>query len=134
MGCFICRPMTQVTDDPGILTHTRVGPVGVTYNCLGYDMPSRNSVYNGIMYIKGNRLCYENSFYDETLCCECTRRSWKLSGIKGVELVENETVEITVKYATYTIPMRPGLMITLENCFVMYVSMPDAVNFSMKLI
>ncbi len=34
--------------------------------------------------------------------------------------------------------MRPGLMITLENCLglglLMYVSMPEAVNFSMKLI
>ncbi len=49
--------------------------------------------------------------------------------------MENDT---TLKYTTYTIPMRPGLMITLENCLglelVMYVSMPEAVNFRVKLL
>ena len=90
-------------EDPDILTHTRVGPVGVTYDCLGSVVLSKFSCYDGIMYIKGDRLCYENSFCAETLCCECTRRSWKLSGIKGVELVENESVEI--KYTTQPQPI-----------------------------
>ncbi len=59
-------------EDPDILTHTRVGPVGVTYDCLGSVVLSKFSCYDGIMYIKGDRLCYENSFCAETLCCECT--------------------------------------------------------------
>ncbi len=136
MGCCWCRSKVHITEDPSVRAYTTVGPTGLIYSFEG-DVLSRCCSYDGMMYVKGNRLCYENSFGPETLCCGCSRRSWKLSGIQKIALIQNENVLVQMGNFFYTIPLNPGLKIEIVNSFglpfTMCVSMPDAENFHTQL-
>ena len=80
--CCGCRPTTLVTEDPDVTLYTKTGR-GVVVTVFG---PRPH--HPGLLYVKNGRLYLETVYYN-TLVCKCYNgRSWKLSKIKSVEVVD----------------------------------------------
>ena len=97
MGCCICRPKVEVTEDPTVLFHTKTGRAALVF---GFGGESLNGVCGGgILYVHENTLSYESTC-SSRFCCKCLKQQWELSSIQSVNLVENGS-EIILKLQIY---------------------------------
>lgn len=130
MGCCLCRPITEVTEDPEVLLHTEVGAVAIIDN-HGIDLIS--SATQGLLYLRGNRLCYESTIRSK-LCCRHNQICWYLSQLREVRAVYGETVLVPME----KVVLNPGLRVTFEKADgsigALAMAMPAAENFSSALL
>ena len=130
MGCCLCRPITEVTEDPEVTLHTEVGAVAIIDN-LGTDLIS--SASQGLLYVRGNRLCYESTVGSK-LCCRHNQTSWYLSQLRDVRVVHGETVLVPMA----KVALNPGLRVTFEksngSIGTLAMAMPAAVTFRSALL
>lgn len=129
MGCCLCRPDTDVLNDPLVSMHATVGFIAFVSQ---YSHVFAGGCCSGLMYIKENTLYYE-TVCGGRLCCQCCRHEFSISLITGVEVIENQLVTFHNRY----IFLRPGLKITIKSTsgsiMTIIVAMPDAMEFANQL-
>ena len=142
MGCCLCRPDTDVLNDPLVTMHVTVGDIAIVSQ---YSRSVIKGYCSGLMYIKEDTLYYE-TVCGGRLCCQCCRREFNISHITGVEVIENQLVRLEVfgnqrpvwfpreRYNDNFIILRPGLKITVKSTSgsitTIVVAMPDAMEFA----
>lgn len=130
MGCCVCRPATEVTDDPEVVVCTEVSNYAMLYHSGG----SVRSQASGLLYIKHDQLCYQATVGSK-LCCGCCSNSWQLSRVKQVRAVQAQYVRVPL--SNRVIFLNPGVIIGIENgrgdTNSLVAAMPDAANFSAQL-
>jgi len=133
MGCCVCRPKEEVTEDPDVIMYTKVKGTAL-FHSWGSIMLS--GACNGLIYVKDGKLCYEATM-GSRMCCKCLKRSWDLSLVKQITVVHNETVMVPGRRMVHFISLNPGLKISIQYgggaVHTLVTSMPDAVNFSAQL-
>ena len=131
MGSCFCFPVSSVTEDPSVVMYTEVGKAIISHQQSGIVMEA--SLFDGMVYVRGDRLYY-NSKYGDEFWCTCTSGSdWFVSDIRNIEVI---TGDITFNYSNGLnrhISMNPGIRITFRDNTILMAAMPDAINFSLKL-
>ena len=133
MGCCACRPETDVLNDPSVTLRTMVGDV-VFIGRYGNYM-NRGLGVHGLMYVKDGMLCYDLLCFSR-LCCRCCSRSYSVSDITDIEVVQNDIVMFA---RGDFIALQPGLKITIKSSesdsikTVIAVAMPNAEQFASQL-
>ena len=129
MGCCLCRPDTDIVQDPSITAHTRVGDIAFVYQ-YGHSMIK--GCCSGLMYIREDVLYYE-TVCSGHLCCQCCRRAFNIRDITSVEVVSNRIERLQNKFLV----LNPGLKITVKpgsgSGTIIIVAMPDAQEFAAQL-
>ena len=132
MGCFLCRPLDEVEQDPDISFYTTVGDVALFPRSSSYTVPHYLGRHDGIMYVKDETLYYENKCGGR-LCCVCARQSFKLSTINCVKYRENDKVGAHGRGYSIDISLSPGLKIATTDDVLIAAAAPDAAVFSARL-
>ena len=133
MGCCICRPKKEVTEDPDVVMYTKVGGSAILYPSHSHML----SNFSGLLYVKDDQLCYEAAC-GSRLYCQCFREAWHLSEIKHIRVVHGETVVVPGNKVVHVISLNPGLKITLQKhphagTFTFVTAIADAENVSTQL-
>ena len=133
MGCCICRPKVEVTEDPTVLFHTRTKRAALSH---GFGTEVLNHICGGgILYVRDGTLSFEATC-GSRLYCKCFRKTWALSNIHSVEFVENDSITVLQGNAVHIITMNPGLKIRISgrgSDAVFYAGVPDAAGFQRQL-
>ena len=131
MGACVCRPKTEVTENPEVVMYTKVGG---TAQFTKYGGIYLSGAFNGLVYIQDNQLCYEATC-GSRLWCKCIRKRWDLSQVKEITIVKDETVVVPGNKFLHYVHMRPGLKISFFSRIseTLITDMPDALNFSTQL-
>jgi len=103
MGCCCCRPTTwtctDVREDPDVRMYADTyRPGSWNFHCSPF----------GIIYVKGQYLYLEVK--PEYCICRCRTKSWKLSEINAVEVVDNGYATITREVCQYDINELPYIV------------------------
>lgn len=123
-----------MTDDPDITLYTMVGKTAM-FNQHGSSMIS--NPYHGFLYVKDGQLCHENTFASRL--CKCTKKSWPLSEIKEITVMNGERVRVSDgSNSAQFIFLNPGVKIIFQgpdgNCKTLVSSLPYAAeNYAEKL-
>ena len=129
MGCCLCRPDTDVVQDPSVTAYARVGDIAFVYR---YSHSMIKGCCSGLMYIREDVLYYE-TVCSGRLCCQCCRRAFNVRNIASVEVVKNRTETFHGKFLV----LSPGLKITVKphsgSSTTIIVVMPDAQEFAAQL-
>ena len=134
MGCCICRPKVEVTEDPTVLFYAKTGRAALISACYSEVL---NGIFGGgILYVKNGMLCYETTCGSK-LCCKCFKKSWILSSIQSVNFVANDSEIVLAGRTPHVITMNPGLRIRITgrggvDC-TLIAGVPDAANFQQQL-
>lgn len=137
MGSCICRPITDVTDNPIVSAHASVGLIA-SFNHHG--QPKVNATRFGFLYVKEGELCHDFTMGSKLMCKICTR-TWKLAHIKEITVV-NGDLALPCRDVTIIPPLIPGIRIVLEDAagkettLVMalaYTTVANANRFSIAL-
>lgn len=130
MGGFVCRPQTEVTEDPDVAIYSEVG-----YCVLMGHYPgdfTQLSRFGGLAYIKkSGHLCIESTV-GSRFCCLCCRNGYMLSDISQVDVVTG-SVTVIIKDSPNNYEMNPGLRVRLNDGQNIIMKMPDAVDFCDQL-
>lgn len=120
MGCCLCRPETDVEQDPSVVSYAEVGDIIITrgsVRLLGLGRYSR-----GLMYIQGDSFYYVTKCGSKLCCCKCFRYSFKLSDIDQVDMLNRSSLNLP-----------PGLRISVHPDITILAGMPDAATFARPL-
>lgn len=109
MGCCICRPITDVTDNSAVPSYVSVG-LTATFN---QHCPKVNATQFGFLYIKDNELRHDFTLGNRLVCRWCTK-SWKLAHIQEITMI-NGAIELPNTDVTIIPPLFPGIKITLQD-------------------
>jgi hypothetical protein len=134
MGCFSCRPQTEITEDPSTILYADVGAAAVKA-FIGHRVLSE-SCSGGILYVQNGQLCHEKKC-GSSVYHNLWGHWWDLKDIKEIRVVNDESVWIFASGSTRIISLRPGLKITIEGSFAgtdtLVAEMPDAMYFAQRL-
>lgn len=111
--------------NPAITTYTDVGDIVIAH---GIVIRQVKGCCSGLMYIKGDYLCYEMKC-GSNLCCTCHRYRFKLLHIDIVDILNDQTLRLLGG----SIHLSPGLRITAYPNITVLVAMPDAAIFGPQL-
>ena len=133
MGCCCCHPTTwictDVREDPDIRMYADTyRPGSWNFHCSPF----------GILYVKGEYLYLEVE--PEYCICRCRTKSWKLSEINAVEVVDNGYATITREEFYYhfddphivheEVPNAPDLIIVPSSGRNMKVKLTERLSLS----
>lgn len=131
MGCCLCRPQTEVTEDPHVIAYAEVG-----YSVVFDDLSDQFNILDsdsGMFYLRGGVLYFESTVC-YSFCWKCERREWNLSEITRIEVVQRYiTVTTTSNYGTRQCQVAVNLRIAFSNNTTLFAAMPSADSFSARL-
>lgn len=130
MGVCLCRPETDVTEDPNVILYNKVGTALLIHKWMGPEILSE--ICDGLLYVKDSHLYHESTMGD-IMCCKCCRHSWKLASVKQIILVQNETLYYPAYKRTLVVSLNPGIIISLKCGNTIVAEMPEAAEFTSQL-
>ena len=118
-----CTPIRTVTENLDVTLHSQVGRTTII------TKQALISFMQALLYVQENQLCCE-ARAGSRLWCKVLKKSWDLSEVKEVTIIQEVTM---VTHSHYTISIQPGLKITLLDD-ILYVTTPDAASLSTELV
>lgn len=109
MGCCICHPITDVTDNSAIPAYISVG-LTATFRQHHVKV---NATQFGFLYIKDGELRHDFTLGNR-LTCRCLTTSWNLANIKEITMIDG-TLTIPNVDVTIIPPLHPGIKIVLQD-------------------
>lgn len=133
MGGSVCKTTAKVMADPDVLMYASVRDTALL-DAYGDKLISGS--INGMLYVKGNQLCYQ-AVIVKGRWKKCVQRRWDLSQVTHMTVLRNQKVRVWCHRQPNFVSMNPGLKVSLlsrsGHSQSLVTSMSDVEQFSTRL-